>query len=188
MKRFSTLLLAVLALAFTSCLEESVLIQNESNSEFELPENPVDLSRTDAAELVGEKFGMADITLSNNGEEGQNFSMMGCELSVLAAGSVDEPAESRIDEAGSTFAFGNTIQADARDPEHNTITFSKVAAISNNDDWSWFLETSVFPIVADAPLKVSRSGDNLVVSCTNCPMDYEGETYNNRKIVLSLVD
>lgn len=185
MKKLPLLLVAILALAFTSCVEEDVSIQRDT--EFELPENPIDLSRADANILVGEKFGMADITLST-GSDQVNFSMMGCELSVLEAGSASAPAASRIDEAGSTFAFGNTIVADPLSADHNLITFSKLSSTTNNGDWSWFLENSVFPIVGDAPLKVSRIGDDVMISCTDCPMEYEGRTYVNRRVVLSLVD
>lgn len=187
MKKISLFLFALLTLVFTSCLEEQVALQLEQESEFELPDNPVDLNRTDANELVGAKFGMADITLTD-GLRTTNFSMMGCELSVQEAGSPGEPAFSRIDEAGSTFGFGNTIQPDALDAEQNTISFSSLDNAPSNGDWSWFLETSVFPIVADAPLKVSRLGDNLVIECSDCPMEYEGRTYTDRKVVLSLVN
>ena len=187
MKKLPVILLALLALAFTSCLEEEVLIERPVSSEFELPDNPVDLSRTDAAELVGEKFGMANITLSN-ATNSTNFSMIGCELSVLEAGEPNDPAISRIDEAGSTFAFGNVIEVDPLDSDQNTITFSKLSTAPTSGEWSWFLETSVFPIVADAPLKVSRVGDNLVISCTECPMQYEGRTYTDREVILSLAN
>lgn len=187
MKKFPLFLLALLALAFTSCLEEEVAIERETSSELELPDNPVDLSRTDAAELVGLKFGMADITLTN-ASNSTNFSMMGCELSVLEAGTTSSPAMSRIDEAGSTFAFGNTIQADALDASQNTIKFAKLSSAPSSGEWSFFLEQSVFPIVADAPLKVSRVGEDLVISCTNCPMVHEGRTYTDRQVILSVVD
>lgn len=183
MKKFPIILLALLALAFTSCLEEEAITERN----LELPENPLDLNRVDASNLVGEKFGMARITLVNENLVNE-FSMEACELSVLAAGSVNEPAPSLLEEAGSSLSFVNTIQADALDPTQNTITFSRLSGNTSSGDFAFFLESSVLPIVADAPLKVSREGDNMIIECFNCPFQYEGRTYTDRQVILSLVD
>jgi len=104
MNKLSLFLFAALALTFTSCVEENILVERDLSSELELPDNPVDLTRTDANELVGAKFGMAQISLTSD-TRSTEFSMIGCELSVLEAGSEGAPAISRIDESALLLAL-----------------------------------------------------------------------------------
>lgn len=188
MKPIYLLSLLFLSLGFTACLvEENNLGGNDFD--FELPNDPIDLNnlqRIDAAEIQGVQYGMATIEYSTNAGERTSFSMTSCLLSVIET-QCDAECVARIEESGEALDFGNDIQIDPLDNDQNTISFAKFAdntSVPGSFTSEW-LEAEVFPIVGgDYPFQVFKDGNNVVLSCTDCPVERNGITYDNRRLIL----
>lgn len=187
---YVTLLLLLPLLTLTSCLEET---EPANQVPFSLPVNPVEMtnaSRISAVELQDAQFSMATIILTNAAGEDMQFEMPSCLLSVLEASCVDNPeCPAEIEEAGATYTFGNSIQPDATDPELNTILFSKLTdPVSQGGEFEVWIEENVYPLIADYPLEVERgnTNNNLVrLSCQDCPIDYAGQQFVKREIIMT---
>lgn len=185
MKLFKLLSICALAVFFTSCLEENIVIEDGGFIEF--PDNPVNLNRIDANEMAGLKFSMARIELNGKDQERTLF-MPSCELSILGATN-EAGANSWIDESDFSYSFTNDIQPDARNAEDNTISFAKDESIANDRDMSGFLENNVFSLIGgNYPLEVSRVNNQIILTCENCPITYEEVDFNSRKIRLTIIE
>jgi hypothetical protein len=181
MRLFTFLLLFALAATFTSCLDETTSLsapgfENEpGNEQFNrVPAQPSD--------LVGQRFSMAEITLSAQGRNDDNFSMTGCLLSVLED-ECDTECQSRIDEGGSSVAFTNSYYT-RPSTEFDGIRFAN-NNLSSTGAASSFLVEEVLPLLTEADWVVEREGDNFVLTCTDCNIDRFGGTYTDRVIRLT---
>lgn len=195
MKTAYLLTLLALALSFTACLEEESDIVIER--EFALPENPVqqpstaNLERVDASQIEGANYGMAQIEYRNAAGQTASLSMPGCILSVLQTECAANDAEclATIEEAGSTLSFGNDVTLDQNDDSQNTISFRLIDELVPSPgtmaaDW---LLADVYPIIGgEYPFAVYRDGNRLVLSCSDCPVEYQGSTFTERTIRLRL--
>ncbi|PHI18351.1 hypothetical protein CEQ90_18415 [Lewinellaceae bacterium SD302] len=184
-----------LALSFTACLEEESDIVIER--EFELPEQPGqqpitdNLERVDATQLQGAGYGMGYIEYRNAAGQMASQSMPGCVLSVLQTECETNDAEclAMIEEAGQSLSFGNDVSLDQNDNAQNTISFRLIDELTPTAgtmaaDW---LLTNVYPIIGgEYPFAVYRNGSELVLQCSDCPVEYLGNTFTERTIRLQL--
>lgn len=186
--------LFVLALFMTACVDDTSSSTFRTDDGLELPSvESTPLARIDANNIKDLKFGMARIELSQANDNSTDFttSMPSCYLTVTERNWRGNDL-AYIEESGDTYSLGNTVQPDALDATQNTISFAKFADHPSNDEFNRWLETGVFPFIGgDYPFTVSSEGNEIILECSDCPMESPwsgGTTYNHRVIRLEVAN
>lgn len=177
------LLLAISVLAF-SCIEESNVVT--TNSPAFNPNNPTYTNQrqvVNASELVGAQFGMAEISLQGGpGVRERQFSMPSCYLSVFEA-VCDNNCISQIDENDSFFRFNNEYVT-REGSSQQLIKFNAMSGETGTGAFANFLRNEVFPVLDEGEFTVERDDQYFYLSCTDCPLEYNSATYQDRFITL----
>lgn len=178
-KRYSILLLPLLALFFVSCLPENSDLTapplHERQVAERTPANPED--------LVGTTYSMADIYLKTANGTQTYYAMPSCLLSVIQVGCGENTqCLAKIDEDDTTMQFTNVAKTAADGTE--SISFKEDIAQTPNGSHFFFLLDEVFPLIDQADWTVQRQGSDFVLSCSDCPLEYHDNSFVSREIIL----
>lgn len=179
-------------LFFTSCGEE----EKQEEIDFALPNAPTALpesAKIDADELLGINYRMSSINFFNSdNDEKATFNLIFTTFMVEEANctSAAQNCIASLTEREETLRFGNTILTATSTDGHDKIRFHKIDGVTTSDPDEWvlqYLENEIYSIFAGAQFDVYQQGDIAYLRCLDCPISYEGVTYNNRLITLSPV-
>lgn len=178
MKNYLLFALLVVALSFTSCLEEESSLSSPS---FTSPLANSSRTVVSPSAMVGLQFSMAEINLEASSGRDFNTSMSACYLTVEDT-NCNEACAARIDEDGSRLLLRNSVSTTAANTE--VISFALDNEARSTGFLTDFLEREVFVHLKEAAWTVSQEGRNFYLNCSNCPVEYNGITYVNREIQL----